>query len=208
MVAGAVALVSVIAWSAAYAAPKLTGGSDTAAPAATPLTAAAGKAPVVTGKGSTVTGEGPPPGTGPSAAPQPGEPGFHLPGVAQGKPPAFLMNSPPGNAFGKGKLVAGYPRGHFPLPNGTKVLSSEITSEGTTVRAFLEGTCNCTVDQVMATYDGSTSKLRMPGGRSPAVGGSVAKAYQDARNSVTVTADPEGRQTYFSVVLILTAAHR
>jgi hypothetical protein len=144
------------------------------------------------------------PASGPQK--QPGEKGFKLPGLTGiSKPPTYLFEKVPADASATGRVVKGYPIALIPAPQGTKVLSSEVTSEGKRVRAVFEGRCTCTPGRVFGFYQGALSRLGLEASRSPAVGGSQAKVFANSRHTVTLTVRKDGKNVDFSLFTVTTA---
>lgn len=141
-----------------------------------------------------------------TAAPQPGEKGFHLPGLNGTRPPKYLIDQAPDADRATGSVVAGYPVAYLRLPKAADVDASEVSSQGTRVQAVLEATCDCAVADVVAFHDKTLARLGLAGKAVAATGGSTARSYRDQNDAVTLTVRRDGNETTYTLYSVITAA--
>lgn len=129
----------------------------------------------------------------PVATPTP----FALP---RSSPPAPLISAPlPKAASARGAIAAGFPRTVITLAPRSSVIFSSVSSEGSRLQAGLEATSSLAPREVIAYYRKALSALGLVANAAPAVAGSTAWAFVRDASTVTVTAapDPSGGSRYF-----------
>lgn len=141
-----------------------------------------------------------------TAAPQPGEKGFHLPGLGKDEPPAYLIDQAPEPDRATGAVVAGYPVAYLRVPKRAQVDASEVSSQGRRVQAVLEATCDCSVADVVAFHDRTLARLGMTGKAAAATGGATARSYADRNDSITLTVRRDRGTTTYTLFSVITAA--
>jgi hypothetical protein len=138
--------------------------------------------------------------------PQPGEKGFHLPGVDDEEPPAYLIDQAPESDRATGTVVAGYPVAYLRVPKSADVEASEVSSQGTRVQAVLEATCDCSVAQVVAFHDRTLAELGMAGKTAAATAAATARSYRDKNDAITLTVERGDGTTTYTLFSVITAA--
>lgn len=178
IVTGAAVLLAVIAVSAFLA----TGGfAPTAAPSATPTFAA---------------------GSGAEVLPPTATPTVKALGVA----PTALVSAPlPKTASAKAKLVSGFPSSVIPIPTGTKIVSSAISTQGDRMQVTLVGTSTATPGDVQAYFQTALTELGLTASVTPSAEGTVATTYSRGEDRIVVSTTADAAGTQLSVFALFTA---
>lgn len=112
----------------------------------------------------------------------------------------------PASASAHGTLVAGYPSDLVPVPEGTTIVASSVTSQGDHVQVGVTGTEDAEPDQVGAAYTTRMTGLGYLTASADAASGSTATQYVRGRDVVVLTLRPRtggGSELVLTGVLVV-----
>jgi hypothetical protein len=132
-------------------------------------------------------------------------------GVLQPVPPApaprpsLVSRDRPTDAFARGSVVAGFP-GAIPVVKKSRIVSSSVSSSDNRLQVTLEATTSASPAVVTEFYRAHFAALSLYGTGTPSLGGASAMVFALGDDSVTLTVQPDGDGSRYSLFGALSAA--
>jgi hypothetical protein len=132
-------------------------------------------------------------------------------GVLQPVPPApaprpsLVSRNRPAEAFARGSVVAGFPSA-IPVAAKSRIVSSSVSSSDNRLQVTLEATTSISPAKVTEFYRAHFAALSLYGTVTPSLGTSSAVVFALGDDSVTLTVEPDGDGSRYSLFGALSAA--
>lgn len=121
-----------------------------------------------------------------------------LPGLDRTKPStkgSLITGRLPTTASRNGDIVAGFPTALLPLPSGSVVRSSGVSSASNILQVSIVANSSKSPGSVLAFFRRVLSAHGFAESRAPAVGGSTAAAFSRSADDIVVTVTGASRST-------------